>query len=964
VQWDSLRALFEAALERPPADRAAFVRAHTDDEDVGREVESLLAAHEQAGGFLIEPALGPARGDRPLGNGPRFAAGQRLGAFEIVGVAGSGGMGEVYRARDTRLDRFVAIKVLSPAIHSAHGGRERFEREARAVSRLSHPHICTIYDVGAAQVDGQEIPFLVLELLEGETLATRLTRGPLSLADAVTYAVDIADALASAHAKGIVHRDLKPSNVMLTASGIKLLDFGLARLQAPEAASDGGLTIPEDLLTSAGRVLGTGPYMSPEQVEGGTIDARSDIFSFGSLLYELLTGRRAFPGDSGRPPISQILRDDPTPVSTLIPAIPEDLASIVARCLRKDRTRRYQNMADVKVALEDVAEALRSGPRTQASPPIRRWRLAWMVVLACAVIAFGYLAWRGEAPSDVSPPREMPLTTLQGYEASPTLAPDGEHVAFSWGGPNHDNVDIYIQRIGSGTEVRRTVDSARDFSPAWSPDGQWIAFLRGEVPGRSELMLIPPLGGAEQRLAGVYIPNAIVPNYLSWLPDSGALVVVNAESPQSTEGLFAISLKTRELRALTRPTSPFYHYNPAVSPDGRSVVFRSGSAISLVGLTADLRAAAEPRLLLDAPGSQNPTWTPDGAEIVYSQMLRLWRIEVTGERAPRPLPFGGEGAIMPAISRPAPGKPSRLVYVLRSADQNLWRIDLPALGTPSRSAPVLFPSSTRTDYNAQFSPDGKRLAFQSDRSGQMEIWVSDADGANARPLTAMGASNTGTPRWSPDGRMIAFDSTADGSYEIYVVSADGGKPKRLTFEPAEDHVPSFSRDGRFLYFSSRRSGEFEIWKTPASGGEAVRVTRNGGFVAFESFDRRHVYYTQTSGGTSALWRIPTSGGDPERVLDGVSDRAFELLQGGIYYIERLGGGAQDWGYFRRGNDPPGTDDRAQLRFFDFASSKSSVLAELGQHVRIGLAASPDGRTIIFSRLDNPTSDLMMVENFR
>ena len=205
-----LRALFEAALERPPAERAAFSARTPTTKTIRREVESLLAAHEQAGGFLMESALGPVRGDSAPVNAPRLAAGRRLGAFEIVGVLGSGGMGEVYRARDTRLDRFVAIKVLSPAIHGAHGGRERFEREARAISRLSHPHICTIYDVGAAQVDGQEIPFLVLELLEGETLATRLARGPLSIADAVSYAIEMADALATAHAKGIVHRDLKP----------------------------------------------------------------------------------------------------------------------------------------------------------------------------------------------------------------------------------------------------------------------------------------------------------------------------------------------------------------------------------------------------------------------------------------------------------------------------------------------------------------------------------------------------------------------------------------------------------------------------------------------------------------------------------------------------------------------------------------------------------------------------------
>jgi dipeptidyl aminopeptidase/acylaminoacyl peptidase len=245
----------------------------------------------------------------------------------------------------------------------------------------------------------------------------------------------------------------------------------------------------------------------------------------------------------------------------------------------------------------------------------------------------------------------------------------------------------------------------------------------------------------------------------------------------------------------------------------------------------------------------------------------------------------------------------------------------------------------------------------------MEIWVSDADGANERQITAIARANTGTPRWSPDGQTIAFDSNAHGNYDIYVVSAGGGTPTQLTFEPTDDHVPSFSRDGRFVYFSSRRSGTFEIWKVPMSGGDAERVTRNGGYVAFESFDRRHVYYTQTPVGPSTLWRIPTAGGAPTRVVERVSERAFEVLKQGIYYIERLGAGASDWG-FLAGNDPLGRDDRARLRFFEFASSKDTVLAELGERVRYGLAVSPNGRTVVFTRLDNPASDLMMVENFR
>ena len=519
--WERLRALFEGALERPPAERAAFLRGQTDDEAIRGEVASLIAAHEQAEGFLAESTFGPMREHESLVDAPRLAAGSRLGAFEILEPLGTGGMGEVYRARDTRLDRFVAIKVLSPAIDIGPRGRERFEREARAISKLSHPHICALHDVGAAHVDGREVPFLVLELLEGETLAARLARGPLSVGQAVDHAIDMADALATAHAQGIVHRDLKPANVMVTASGVKLLDFGLAQLRAP-GASDGVPAAPIDHpLTSSGMVIGTPPYMSPEQVEGRKLDARSDIFSFGALLYEMLTGQRAFAGNATRSAAAQILGDDPTPVNELVRAVPADLANVVSHCLRKNPARRSQSIADVKVALEDVREASRSRPQAQTSHTGSRWRWAWMMLLVPAVLAAGYVAWPRQSPPEAPPPRVVPLTTLQGSEGSPTLAPDGDQVAFTWNGPNHDNEDIYVQRIGSGTEVRRTVHPARDFSPAWSPDGRWIAFLRNEVPGQSQLILVPPLGGAERRLGKLHIreSNTILP-HLSWFPDS------------------------------------------------------------------------------------------------------------------------------------------------------------------------------------------------------------------------------------------------------------------------------------------------------------------------------------------------------------------------------------------------------------------------------------------------------------
>jgi Tol biopolymer transport system component/DNA-binding winged helix-turn-helix (wHTH) protein len=619
-----------------------------------------------------------------------------------------------------------------------------------------------------------------------------------------------------------------------------------------------------------------------------------------------------------------------------------------------------------KGSLDQVREEPRSAPLEPVRTAASRWGWVPVAVLVALVgLAGVYFAWRREMPRDLSQPREVQVTTLVGSETSPTLAPDGEQVAFAWSGPNQDNPDIYVQRIGSGTELRRTVDPRWDHSPAWSPDGRWIAFLRGDVPGRNDVMLMPPLGGPERRVGEIHIrQDFIIPPYLSWLPDGRWLVVVNSASAQEAEALFLMSIDTGELRALTTATLSYTHQQPAVSPDGRAVALvRRVGALCLVSLTEDLRAAAEPRVLVSPPRAVHPTWTPDGKEIVYSDGERLWRIAATGGGTPTPLSFAGRNAIMPVISRPTAGRLRRLVYVNRSADQNLWRLVLPGLGRATSAAATIFHSSTKTDYNAHFSPDGRRVAFQSNRSGSMEIWVGDADGKNPAQLTELGAPNTGTPRWSPDGQTIAFDSNAERQYEIFVVSARGGKPKRLTFEPTEDVVPSFSRDGRFLYFSSRRSGRFEIWKIPASGGEAVRVTRNGGFVAFESVDGRYLYYTENSNEPSSLWRVPTTGGEAERVLDGVNRRAFVPTGTGIYYVEHIGRSPSE-GSFATGQGFLVQGGRARLRFFEFATRTSRVVADLGERSGLGLSVSPDGRVVIFTSLDSPSSDLMMIENFR
>lgn len=878
--------------------------------------------------------------------------GQTLDHYRIESKLGEGGMGVVYSARDTCLHRTVAIKVLPHDKLSDAGRKERFVQEARAASALNHPNIVTVHDIRSQN----GIDFIVMERLEGETLYELMTRKEIRLAQALEYAVQIADALACAHSVGIVHRDLKPSNIMVTDDRrVKVLDFGLAKLLEPPDSSPDGTTVTAHTMTEEGVVMGTTAYMSPEQVEGRKLDPRSDIFSFGSLLYEMVTGHRPFRGESTFSILTSIVNDDPPPPTQISASIPTELEKIIMRSLRKDRVRRYQTMADLKVALADVQEESRSGRRVHRARFPHLW--VWAALLPVLLIT-GFFAWRASrTPASTEALRAEPLTTLPGIESYPSFSPDGNHVAFTWTGTTQDNTDIYVQQIGAGSPLRLTTNPLFDYNPVWSPDGRWIAFLRGQSPsshiGKNELRLIPPLGGPERKLAEISVREVYIsPGYLDWCPDGTCLVVTDSPGDEEPAGLFEVSLETGEKRRLTNPRPPVLgDSNPAVSRDGSSLIFRR----NIAGRTGELYslplakgqgAVGEPgRLTLAALNAAYPAWMPNGDEIVFSARASLWRLSVRGERAPTQLPYVGEDGAMPTVSRPQPGRPPRLIYVRSLSDLNIWRVETSVSGAPSASPPTAAISSTREDSNAQLSPDARRVAFASNRSGRFEIWLADPDGTNAVQLTSMGAEVTGTPRWSPDGQTIAFDSMVAGQFEIYVIPTSGGKPRRVTSHPANDHIPSFSRDGKWIYFSSNRTGEHQIWKIPGSGGEAVQLTRNGGYVALESPDGAYVYYTQTLSAPSALWRLPTSGGQPVKVLTGVINRAFKVLKTGIYYIDRPAG-------------------EARLRYYDLANGKfTTVAGNLGE-LRNGLTASSDGRTILYTRVDSSVDDLMLVENFR
>ena len=606
-------------------------------------------------------------------------------------------MGVVYRARDRQLDRVVALKLLPAAKVAEADSKRRFVQEAQAASALSHPNIVTIY--GIDEVDGTD--FIAMELIAGAPLDRLIPRQGLPLTTALRYAVQIADALAAAHAAGIVHRDLKPTNVMVTPSGlVKVLDFGLAKLSedAARAATANRETAANARTpgTDKGVIVGTVAYMSPEQAEGRPVDGRSDVFSFGAVLYEMVTGRKAFQGDSRLATLSAILRDEPASVSQIVRDVPKELERVLARCLRKDAARRFQHMADVKVALEELNEESESGrllPTPSLAQPEARgeWRrrLIWAGgLLSVLVVVAALTVWfrRTSVTSTTTDLAAVPLTTYPGFEYSPSFSPDGTQVAFSWNGESQDNLDIYVKLVGPGPPpLRLTTNPANDSTPAWSPDGRFIAFQRAVPGGRSLVLLVAPTGGPERTVGvGQVSPNVSrIPSTIAWTPDSLSLLVINQDGPGRPEGVFLLPLDGHEKTRLTSPPPGSWDAFPALSPDGRTLAFsrinrNAASGILEVPLSSDLRPQGAPRTLMPDSLGYGLAWTADGRDVIAAAASNsgggasyLWRIAGDGSRAPRRLSVGNDCG-SPSVS----AQGGRLAYACNTTDTNVWRIDL------------------------------------------------------------------------------------------------------------------------------------------------------------------------------------------------------------------------------------------------------------------------------------------------
>jgi len=586
------------------------------------------------------------------------------------------------------------------------------------------------------------------------------------------------------------------------------------------------------------------------------------------------------------------------------------------------------------------------------------WPLTRRAVLAALVLSLGYAGaqwWR--ARGITKPAQALPLTSLSGAVRAPSFSPDGNYVVFAWNGPQQDNPDLYVQQVGAGPPLRLTRDAGNDGSPSWSPDGKAIAFLRRAPEGpESEVRLIAPLGGPDRRLTAIRPGMPIYrPLSLAWCPDASCVIVTESAGPGRPDALFLIAIDSGRRRQLTFPQGLVGDLDPAMSPDGRALIFRrdttpfSGRLFRLL-LNSGYVPAGDPVALTPTLSAGKAAWLPNSREVLFGSRGALWRLGAYDGGAPAKVPFVGQDGMSPTVSRTSDGR-QRLVYVRRFVDGNLWRVDVGPPGTEARPVPAI--ASTRGDFMPSVSPDDRRIAFVSDRSGDSQIWVSDPDGGNAVQLTTMPfSSSPGFPQWSPDGKTIAFHGDPHGRPDVIVVRAAGGEPRVLTANLPNGGYPRFSRDGRWIYFAVV-DGEARVWKMPADGGNAVQVTTGPAVASVESRDGRDLFYIERANRTSALWRLPLAGGGPVKVLDGVLLSNFDVVDTGVYFIDQLLGA---------GGAPAG--GTARLQFFEFATGRVRTIAQDLGSVGFGLSASPDGRTVYYPRTDASVEELMVVDNFR
>ena len=803
--------------------------------------------------------------------------GSRLGPYEILGQIGAGGMGEVYKAKDTRLDRTVAVKVLPRHLSSSPDARQRFEREARTISQLSHPHICAIHDVGR---EGDE-EYLVMELLEGEPLSERTARGALPLEQTLRYGSQIADALDKAHRQGIVHRDLKPGNVMITKSGVKLLDFGLAKGLAPQG--DAGLTASptQASLTEKGTILGTFQYMAPEQLEGKDADPRTDIFALGATLYEMATGRKAFSGSTQASLISAILRDDPPPISQVQPTSPPVLDRVIRACLAKDPEDRWQAAGDVRKELRWLSESsssgIVSGVVSPGRGPARRvlpWAAAGALLLVALFLGQELRKARAARPepfhSFLLPPEKTSFR-LTGDDAAPVaVSPAGDRVIFGAGGK------LWVQSLRSGVSTALAgTEGAR--TPFWSPDGRSIGFF-----AEGKLRRIDAAGGPVVTICDA--PNSRGGSWLS----SGEIVF----APDIRTGIFRVSASGGAPQAVTRVDEKIHttHRWPSSLPDGRHFLYQATSHNNPRSEQAGIYVASidggEPRRLVSTYG---------GAQYAEGRLLYCADTSVMAVR-------------YDTKSNTIAGEPFR-VFDDVHYDTGIWRGNISVsnngvaayqkaqagvggqLTWLDLSGRVLGKVGDKSEaYSPQISPDGRRAALVLGDPAN-DIWIYDLVRGIRTRLTT-GAVATPAPLWSPEGSEIIYTSQAKpGTFVLMAIPSDGsGKPREIYTSTERIEPSDWSRDGRHVLVTRGSIGASDIWVVPLADPSKIfplvvspaPLDTSGQF----SPDGRWVAYRSNESGRTELFVTPFPAGGARFQIsaNGATQPRWSPDGHSIYYV--------------------------------------------------------------------------------
>ncbi len=930
-----IEGIVDKALDLPLEDRPLYLEnACKENLQLRRDVDTVLDYFFQVGTDNLmksrQAEMRKVAADLVRQDTPEFQPGCHLASYKIEAVIGRGGMGVVYLAQDERLHRRVAIKILTPKAFCDDEGRRRFLKEARVLAQLSHPNILTLHDV--TSVDN--LDFIVMEYVEGRTLKRLIGPGGLEIGKALKYSIQVADALVQAHLRGVIHRDLKPSNVMVTDTGfVKVLDFGIAKLIQPVGADDSTL----ELSTSGWKIVGTPAYMSPEQAQARKLDSRSDIFSFGSLLYEMLSGRRAFIGDSSQSVIEAIISADPTPLNERIPM---NLRKVIERCLRKDPERRFQSIADVRVELEEVKEetdskALHAAEHVEM--PKYSWaRKAWFLALLFTSVGLASIAvWRfWPLPEENTPLSEfevVQVTSSAGWEGQPAISPDGSRIAYS--SNESGNLDIYVADVHGRGHRQLTDDPSDDTDPAWFPDGSAVAFT-SERGGKTAIWRTGIEGGG----ATLLLDNALDPA-ISSDRDQPRIAFARISPIGYRIGVAPLD-NPSSIRILTDDRNgAVMAHNPAWSPDNRMICYEDRQELWIVEASG-----GKPRqITFDGEFKRDPVWSSDGRHIYFFGYVKgvqaLWRISRDGDKPQRVTNGTGEEA-HPSISRD--GK--HLVYATNKTN---YRVELLDRNSGRRNflpeSDWIFPA---------ISPDGSKIVLVSTRSGaQEELWLQPL--LNTKPAGSpkqlMGLGGIAShPVFSPDGRWVACYRVLKNKREIWTLPLSGEPAIQFTRDPPSAVHPAWSPDGSMIAYAALYDAGSEIWVAsvlegrPAGPARRIAAGKDYARAPAWSPDSSTVAFRALDKEKSEVWLVPAHGAVP----------AFKLTNGAEARYLRWDAASGDilvsgtWGEnrvtLRKVNPKTGASSpyRPEVEF----GSRSSVEAGL-------FDISANGKQLVFCRVD-------------